>query len=49
MKHEGTQTLDNEICQMMCGAISLSEGNAKEAELIPYFIAMKISEVNGKT
>lgn len=33
MKHEGTQTLDNEICQMMCGAISLSKGNAKETEL----------------
>lgn len=31
--HEGTQTLDNGICQMMCGAIALSESNAKEAEL----------------
>lgn len=33
MKHKGTQTLDNDICQMICGAISLSEGNAKETEL----------------
>lgn len=33
LEHEGTQTLNNEICQMMCGAIALSEGNAKEAEL----------------
>ena len=33
LEHEGTQTLDNGICQMMYGAIALSEGNAKEAEL----------------
>ena len=33
LEHEGTQTLDNGVCQMMYGAIALSEGNAKEAEL----------------
>lgn len=33
LEHEGTQTLDNGICQMMRGAIALSEGSAKEAEL----------------
>ena len=30
LEHEGTQTLDNGVCQMMYGAIALSEGNAKE-------------------
>lgn len=29
-EHEGTQTLDKGVCQMMYGAIALSEGNAKE-------------------
>lgn len=33
LEHEGTQTLDNRVCQMMYGAIALSEGNAKESEL----------------
>ena len=33
LEHEGTQTLDNGVCQMMYGAIALSESNAKEAEL----------------
>lgn len=33
LEHEGTQTLDNGACQMMYGAIALSESNAKEAEL----------------
>ena len=37
LEHEGTQTLDNGICQMMYGAIALSEGNAKEAELHALF------------
>ena len=29
LENEGTQTLDNGVCQMMYGAIALSEGNAK--------------------
>ena len=33
LEHEGTQTLDNGVCQMMYGAIALSEGKAKDAEL----------------
>ncbi len=28
LEHEGTQTLDNGICQMMYGAIALSEGKS---------------------
>ena len=33
LEHEGTQTLDNGICQMMYSAVLLAEGKAKEAEL----------------
>jgi len=47
LEHEGTQTLDNGICQMMYGAIALSEGNAKEAELHLLSAENIISEVMG--
>ena len=45
LEHEGTQTLDNGVCQMMYGAIALSEGNAKEAELHLLSAENIISEV----
>ena len=47
LEHEGTQTLDNGVCQMMYGAIALSEGNAKEAELHLLSAENIISEVMG--
>lgn len=47
LEHEGTQTLDNGICQMMYGAIALSEGNAKEAELHLLSAENIITEVMG--
>jgi tetratricopeptide (TPR) repeat protein len=47
LEHEGTQTLDNGVCQMMYGAIALSEGNAKEAELHLLSAVNIISEVMG--
>ena len=47
LEHEGTQTLDNGICQMMYGAIALSESNAKEAELHLLSAENIISEVMG--
>ncbi|MCM1235211.1 MAG: hypothetical protein NC489_34355 [Ruminococcus flavefaciens] len=47
LEHEGTQTLDNGVCQMMYGAISLSEGKAKEAELYLLSAENIISEVIG--
>ena len=47
LEHEGTQTLDNGICQMMYGAITLSESNAKEAELHLLSAENIISEVMG--
>ena len=45
LEHEGTQTLDNGVCQMMYGAIALSEGNAKKAELHLLSAENIISEV----
>ena len=45
LENEGMQTLDNGICQMMYGAIALSEGNAKEAELHLLSAENIISEV----
>ena len=33
LEHEEAQTLDNGVCQMMYGAIALSDSKAKEAEL----------------
>ena len=47
LEHEGTQTLDNGVCQMMYGAIALSEGNAKESELHLLSAENIISEVMG--
>ncbi len=47
LEHEGTQTLDNGVCQVMYGAIALSEGNAKEAELHLLSAENIISEVMG--
>ena len=47
LEHERTQTLDNGVCQMMYGAIALSEGNAKEAELHLLSAENIISEVMG--
>ena len=47
LEHEGTQTLDNGVCQMMYGVIALSEGNAKEAELHLLSAENIISEVMG--
>ena len=47
LEHGGTQTLDNGVCQMMYGAIALSEGNAKEAELHLLSAENIISEVMG--
>ena len=47
LENEGTQTLDNGVCQMMYGAIALSEGNAKEAELHLLSAENIISEVMG--
>ncbi len=47
LEHEGIQTLDNGACQMMYGAISLSEGNAKEAELHLLSAENIISKVMG--
>ena len=47
LEHEGIQTLDNGVCQMMYGAISISEGNAKEAELYLLSAENIISEVMG--
>lgn len=47
LEHEGTQTLDNGVCQMMYGAIALSEGNTKEAELHLLSAENIISEVMG--
>ena len=47
LEHEGMQTLDNGVCQMMYGAIALSEGNAKEAELHLLSAENIISEVMG--
>ena len=47
LEHEGTQTLDNGVCQMMYGAIALSESNAKEAELHLLSAENIISEVMG--
>ncbi len=47
LEHKGTQTLDNGVCQMMYGAIALSEGNAKEAELHLLSAENIISEVMG--
>lgn len=47
LEHEGTHTLDNGVCQMMYGAIALSEGNAKEAELHLLSAENIISEVMG--
>ena len=47
LEHEGTQTLDNGVCQMMYGAIALSEGNAKKSELHLLSAENIISEVMG--
>ena len=47
LEHEETQTLDNGVCQMMYGAIALSEGNAKESELHLLSAENIISEVMG--
>ncbi len=47
LEHEGTQTLDNGVCQMMYGAIALSESNAKEAELHLLSAENIISEIMG--
>lgn len=47
LEHEGTQTLDNGVCQMMYGAIALSEGNAKESELHLLSAENIISKVMG--
>ena len=47
LEHEGTHTLDNEVCQMMYGAIALSKGNAKEAELHLLSAENIIAEVMG--
>ena len=47
LEHEGTQTLDNGICQMMYGAIALSESKAKEAELHLLSAENIIAEVMG--
>ena len=47
LDHEETQTLDNGVCQMMYGAIALSEGNAKESELHLLSAENIISEVMG--
>ncbi|MBD5508274.1 MAG: ATP-binding protein [Lachnospiraceae bacterium] len=47
LENEGTQTLDNGVCQMMYGAIALSEGNAKESELHLLSAENIISEVMG--
>ena len=47
LEHEGTQTLDNGVCQMMYGATALSEGKAKEAELHLLSAENIISEVMG--
>lgn len=47
LEHEGTQTLDNGVCQMMYGVIALSEGNAKEAELHLLSAENIITEVMG--
>lgn len=47
LEHEGTQTLDNEICQMLYGAIALSESKIKEAELHLLSAETIISEVMG--
>lgn len=47
LEHERTQTLDNGICQMMYGAVSLAEGKAKEAELHLLSAENIISEVMG--
>ena len=47
LEHEGTQTLDNGVYQMMYGAIALSEGKAKEAELHLLSTENIISEVMG--
>lgn len=46
LEHEGTQTLDNGICQMMYGEIALSEGNAKETRL--WHIKINILSVPSK-
>ena len=47
LENEGTQTLDNGVCQMMYGVTALSEGNAKEAELHLLSAENIISEVMG--
>ncbi|MDE5696500.1 MAG: ATP-binding protein [Lachnospiraceae bacterium] len=47
LENEGTQTLDNGVCQIMYGAIALSEGNAKETELHLLSAENIISEVMG--
>lgn len=47
LKHEGTQTLDNSVCQMMYGAIALSEGKAKDAELHLLSVEHIIADVMG--
>jgi hypothetical protein len=47
LEHEGTQTLDNRVCQMMYGAIALSESNAKKAELHLLSAENIISEIMG--
>ncbi len=47
LEHEGTHTLDNGVYQMMYGAIALSEGKAKEAELHLLSAENIIAEVMG--
>ena len=47
LEHEGTQTLDNGVYQMMYGAIALSEWNAKEAKLHLLSAENIITEVMG--
>ena len=44
LEHEGTHTLDNGVYQMMYGAIALSEGKAKEAEL--HLLSAEVMGIN---